>query len=477
MLLPLPRSENGRPQAPMNDTSTPSRLFVHDISDKLLAGCRLAFALPLSASTWRDSAGQFFFATVATLVCALLGSKLAAGAASEFWIWGAMMFCAKLFLWQLITAGIVAVLGCPGRSRAVLTLLLFSAAPVVVTVSLVHQPLLHAGVALPPGHAAVVLPLVWAALLFARISHHTLDRGFVRTTLASGAYFLLLTGLAQGLPGAPMFYHAVAPTAPPLDIERTYYQQPVLVHSQVAQLLPEDPEAIDLYFVSVGAFSAEDVFKRETLGAARVARARLGAAGRTAILLNHRDTIRQYPLANAPNLQRTLRELGKKIDREEDIVFLFLTSHGSETAELAAEFGPLRPNAIHARDLAGAFDAAGIRWRVIVISACYSGSFIDTLAGENTLVITAAAADRASFGCEHKNLWTYFGEAYFADALSDGHDPVAAFSIARAAISQREKNENKESSNPQIALGEGIALQLQRWQAQRANQSSSMNSR
>jgi len=62
---------------------------------------------------------------------------------------------------------------------------------------------------------------------------------------------------------------------------------------------------------------------------------------------------------------------------------------------------------------------SGIRWKVVLISACYSGGFIDPLADERTLVITASRADRTSFGCADTNELTDFGRAYFKEALSN----------------------------------------------------------
>ena len=67
--------------------------------------------------------------------------------------------------------------------------------------------------------------------------------------------------------------------------------------------------------------------------------------------------------------------------------------------------------------LADALRASGIKWRVIVISACHSGAFIESLKDPYTMVITAAAPDRTSFGCSDDRDLTYFGEAFFRDSL------------------------------------------------------------
>src|SRR3546814_1766943 len=87
------------------------------------------------------------------------------------------------------------------------------------------------------------------------------------------------------------------------------------------------------------------------------------------------------------------------MDRDEDLLLLYLTMHGTEDHELAVTFPPLLEEWITPPQLRAALDDAGIRNRVVVISACFSGGFIPDLRDARTLVITAARADRASFGC------------------------------------------------------------------------------
>ncbi len=101
-------------------------------------------------------------------------------------------------------------------------------------------------------------------------------------------------------------------------------------------------------------------------------------------------------------------------------------------------------------------DASDIKRRVIVVSACYSGGFIDPLKNEHSLVITTAAADRNSFGCDHENDFTYFGQAYFDEALRKTDSFITAFELARPVIAQREQMENFDASNPQIFIVQAI---------------------
>ena len=62
---------------------------------------------------------------------------------------------------------------------------------------------------------------------------------------------------------------------------------------------------------------------------------------------------------------------------------------------------------------------ANIRNRVVIVSACFSGAFIAPLANDNTIVMTAAAPDRSSFGCQPQNNWTFFGDAYFNHSVRE----------------------------------------------------------
>jgi hypothetical protein len=75
-------------------------------------------------------------------------------------------------------------------------------------------------------------------------------------------------------------------------------------------------------------------------------------------------------------------------------------------------------------------------------------------------VISASAVDKNSFGCSNEADWTYFGKAYFDEALRKTHSFVDAFEAAKPVIAEREKTEGYVASEPQIALGESIKPKL-----------------
>jgi len=97
---------------------------------------------------------------------------------------------------------------------------------------------------------------------------------------------------------------------------------------------------------------------------------------------------------------------------------------------------------------------------VLIVSACYSGGFIEPFRDDRTLVVTAAAADRQSFGCANDRDFTYFGEAVFRDQLSKQREFIGALHDAIEQVRQRERSEALEPSNPQIHVGKLIPAKL-----------------
>jgi hypothetical protein len=85
---------------------------------------------------------------------------------------------------------------------------------------------------------------------------------------------------------------------------------------------------------------------------------------------------------------------------------------------------------------------------------------VDALASRRTVVITAAASDRKSFGCDDKRHLTYFGEAFYRDALREAPTLQAAFETAREALQAKETRAGITPSMPQARFGEEIERRL-----------------
>ena len=248
-----------------------------------------------------------------------------------------------------------------------------------------------------------------------------------------------------------------------LTTEEGFYQQARVLDRTLKAIAPGRPGVTDLYYVGVGGYGHQDVFMREVRAVEQLMTAKFGAAGRSATLLNNPKTVMETPIASVTALRQTLARIGSVMNPEEDILFLFMTSHGSKEHKFALELWPMQFNDLTPETLRAALDDAKIKWRVIVISACYSGGFINALRDQHTIVIAAAAPDRRSFGCSNKADWTYFGKAFFADSLPDLRRLVPAFEHARAEVGARETREKvEERSNPQIAAS---AEMVQKWDA------------
>ena len=203
-----------------------------------------------------------------------------------------------------------------------------------------------------------------------------------------------------------------------------------------------------LAVVSFGLFGDQDVFRSEATGAAAVVANRFGAAASIV-----RSNTKKSGDATVETLAAALNTAAAKIERQQDILFVILTSHGSRDG-LVVTSG--RPNILTPANLSRLLFWTGVERKVVVISACYSGIFIPRLADTNTLVITAADADHPSFGCQDRAKWTYFGEAFFNQALRRAASLKSAFTQASSLILKRELQSGFDPSHPQIAGGEDV---------------------
>ena len=201
--------------------------------------------------------------------------------------------------------------------------------------------------------------------------------------------------------------------------------------------------------VSFGLFGDQGVFKSEATGAAQVVAGRF-VTGSIDVKYNSR----KGGSATIEGLAWSLQDAARGLNAERDVLFLILTSHGSPDG-LVIRAGRLT-QMLTPSQLADMLATAGVRHKVVVISACYSGVFVPRLANPDVLVITAADADHPSFGCEDKARWTYFGDAFFNVALRKAASLKDAFLDARSLVRKRELREHFEPSNPLMAGGANV---------------------
>ena len=240
-----------------------------------------------------------------------------------------------------------------------------------------------------------------------------------------------------------------------------------LLDAAFAAMPAQRPGRPDLYVVGFAGDGHEDVFRNEVLYLDTLMSARFGARGRVVTLVNHAGSLGDAPrpLATLDNLRDALARIGRAMDRDEDLLLLFITTHGTADHELVLQLYPLIDAVLTPEQLRDALDDAGIRNRVLVVSACYSGGFLPALRDPDALVITAARHDRTSFGCGSESVATYFGRAWMIEGLNRSTSFIAAYDHATRRIAQRERVEDYEPSLPQIVAGANIGKRLRAWQA------------
>ncbi|MFQ5488795.1 MAG: C13 family peptidase [Gammaproteobacteria bacterium] len=252
---------------------------------------------------------------------------------------------------------------------------------------------------------------------------------------------------------------------PALVPELVLFQQFPLLTRRLQTIAPSRPGVPDLYVIAFGADGHQDVFMKEAAYVHQLFSKRYGTAGRSLLLVNNRKALHEVPLASASNLRRALKIMARRMDVEEDILLLYFTSHGSRDHEIAVQLENLPLVNLSPPLLATLFKEAGIKWKVIVISACYSGGFIDALKDDHTMVITSAHGQRSSFGCSDDADMTYFGRAFFQQALPRTDSFRHAFEMARKLVSAREKEKHFKPSLPQMSSSPEIEARLVQWRA------------
>lgn len=135
---------------------------------------------------------------------------------------------------------------------------------------------------------------------------------------------------------------------------------------------------------------------------------------------------------------------------------LYFTSHGGREAMV---FGP--ENSLTPAGMAHLVrELCGTRPTVVVISACFSGIFVDALAAPNRMVLTAARRDRSSFGCSEDAEYPYF-DGCVIQSLPAAADFIALANAARTCVREREEAEGlSPASEPQVSIGSTMQLLL-----------------
>ncbi|MFN0302354.1 MAG: C13 family peptidase [Burkholderiales bacterium] len=442
-----------------------ARFLFKSLLQNLVAGLRLALMMRVAPANFRVSAIHLLVLLGFNLLLSFFADFLFVGAAGELRPHALTTYLAQVALVLLASTLIAGILG---RAEFALQLpVMWNAADWLFEAIFVLEARLGF-ISNPemPYVLAAALPIVlaiWPLVVMLRAIMVAGVLGawrFASSMLLAAALFWTLTNV---IPRSELWWariDAEPAVASGIEREAVFHRQPRLLAQALGRLAASRSDAPELYFLGVAPFASQDVFLREMRSVARILEKRFAIADRSLLLINNPATLEKFPMASTTNLHTALMRFGEQMDVHKDILLLFITTHGERNHDLAFDLPPLVLDPLRPADLAGMLDDSGVKWRVIVVSACYSGGFVDALKNPHTIVITASDARSTSFGCAHENDWTYFGEAFFNEGMTRTPSFIDAFEIARDWVARRERTESLEPSNPQLFVGDAIRARL-----------------
>lgn len=241
-------------------------------------------------------------------------------------------------------------------------------------------------------------------------------------------------------------------------MEARLYTEASRLQSVLSSLAPQRPGVRDVYFLAIGGDGTAGVFSREVDWVSERLGGVLDLKRRQVRLVNGGgDTL---PLATRTSVREALNALDALMDPEEDLLLVHIVSHGARNGELVLDARNLQLNNLTVADGKQWLNALKVKHQWVVISACYSGQWVNALAAPQRAVFSSAAQDRTSFGCADDSERTWFSRALYGEDMSAGiHDPDAWFAAANARVTAMEEEQGiaeNEHSLPQKSVGKGF---------------------
>jgi len=442
----------------------PSHHFFDDLRDNQIAALWMLIGSRRALRLVTPSAMQFVFLALLAVLANTLFSWLTAGGVGHFNLQGLVSY----LLWPFIAliAGIfLAQRQGLGRLMLVPAILWLTAD---INIALLQSALQYLGqIDRLPDWSYPIMPTVflvlflWQSVSVMWVFGRQLGWPWWEHGLILAGTIMILTIWQSALDSQPIWKTEEQVYRLP---EAALYAQPRLLDDALSQLQQGVLGETNWYFLGVGGAGYQDAFKFEIEQTQKQFDTRFGTVGRSVGLINNQNSQDSLPMATRTSIDRALARIGQQMNPDEDVLFLFMTSHGIQNLfELSNE--PIDLQSIDPQWLRESLDRAGIRWRVLVISACYSGSFIPALQSPDTVIITAADADKTSFGCSNEPEYTYFGQAFFAEAMRNEPSLEKAFIAAKKRIRTMEREQGYESSEPQMRIGRNIAVMLPQFES------------
>jgi hypothetical protein len=429
----------------------------------LIGGLRLVTFLPVGDRHFTPSIRQaVFLGGLAGLIWLAFDRWTSAG--DVLFAWNSV---AQLAWLAVVVVCALLLLSPAGRTPDKAALAFTAAAAALPGVFLIVLPLLHVAADTGLRRWAGYVVAALCALYVYRIVHRVLH-GAVPVAIVAAFGVVIATQLVfnKSVHKRPELWRAVEDAdvtrlAQARANEDAMFGQAAKIDAAVAALAPQTNGKTDVFFVGFAGDGSQAVFAKEVAFARAALGTKLDLRGRAVELVNTSESDTIAPRASGAGMRYALAQIGRRMNVDEDVLILFLTSHGTKSGLLAVRQPGWPLVDVSPAELNEALQQAGIKWRIVIVSACYSGGFIGALDNEYSLVVTAARADRQSFGCRDDRELTYFGEALLRDALPQSRSLQEAIDRARTLVAEREGAEDITPSEPQAFLGEKMRGKLE----------------
>ena len=196
---------------------------------------------------------------------------------------------------------------------------------------------------------------------------------------------------------------------------------------------------------------------RDALGELFVAK---GLAAENQHHLNSQFSLEAKPPADQATLQALALSFTQlNIRPEQDACLFYVSSHGKQGDGVYMK-------RVHDGQLTPAQLNTALNWTcgtaptVVMVSACYSGQFIQPLHADNRIIMTAASAQRPSFGCSEAQEYTFW-DGCVIDNFERSSTWENLYTNVKQCIAQKEQQLGYPASQPQAYFGKnmrGLAL-------------------
>jgi len=438
------------------------RSAVHALGRNLAAGLRLALLMPVERVAFHVSVAQLLLVVILSAAIDIDADWVRASHGSRFSILGLHGEIFALGLLAL-TSALLATLRREGEMYLSLPIVVLASFPVIQIAHVLPDLPQASGIVSGPMKAVVEYAiLAWMFVVAVRAVYLSTDQARSRrrafavvggALLIAPLWFAPLIGPLdpwwREADAAPANGDAINPAS-----EAVLAAQEFMMDRALDSLEDERPGVTDLYFVGFAPDARRAGFLADVDNAQHTMDERWNTHGRSVTLVNSPLTVADRPFASVTHLRKVLLEMGDIIDADDDVVMVYLAGSSGDDHSLTAVNPPLELVSLSPQGLRQLFEAAGIRWRIVVVSTCQAGAWIEALKDDETMVIASSNASVRGSDCAGGIASTSFGDAFFGKAMRTSDDLRHAFDAAHKELVEQ------RAAEPVMYMGTSIEAHL-----------------